>query len=329
MKFTNTDEYIIANDVIISYVGKNEAALTIPAEINGIKIRRIGNGAFYGCDSVAEIVVSEGISEIGEKAFAKCFYLRKLTLPQSVTVIEKDILKNTELNVMNFYISLPYQKYKIICEGSIALENGGYIFDPMSLGESVGKQIRGYMNGFVSERFSVDRKMGCLYLKEKDPKTGATHIYSYGFKDYCRKYNLDHKVLNDRSRAFLKRVENKDYDFWFEHDEDYDDSYRNPVNPNDDAALLFLQKEGAISDKGIHIGLQLKKGKFFFQRGSKVCIDGEDYYVRINEFLTNSKKRPYWRSSRVEVYTDRELLEMTDERRKAVINKLDFLSTLI
>ena len=49
--------------------------------------KTIGASAFYGCESLVEIILSESIVEIGLSAFACCYCLKEITIPMSVMAI--------------------------------------------------------------------------------------------------------------------------------------------------------------------------------------------------------------------------------------------------
>ncbi|MBR4752520.1 MAG: leucine-rich repeat protein [Thermoguttaceae bacterium] len=50
-------------------------------------VKKIGNGAFYGCSSLTSIVLPEGVLEIGGSAFAYCKSLTTFAVPKSVKTI--------------------------------------------------------------------------------------------------------------------------------------------------------------------------------------------------------------------------------------------------
>lgn len=50
-------------------------------------VTTIGNGAFAGCSNLREIVIPEGVTTIGERVFSNCNSLTEITIPDSVTVI--------------------------------------------------------------------------------------------------------------------------------------------------------------------------------------------------------------------------------------------------
>jgi hypothetical protein len=57
----------------------------IPAAIRGISVQI----AMSGCETVREVYLEEGFSQIGNKAFSECCNLRSITIPDSVTSIDE------------------------------------------------------------------------------------------------------------------------------------------------------------------------------------------------------------------------------------------------
>ncbi|MBE5747485.1 MAG: leucine-rich repeat domain-containing protein [Clostridiales bacterium] len=52
----------------------------------GVQLRSL-TGAFYGCSSLTEIVIPEGVTSIGDGAFRGCTSLTSVVIPERVTSI--------------------------------------------------------------------------------------------------------------------------------------------------------------------------------------------------------------------------------------------------
>lgn len=72
---------------IIGYHEVPNRVLVLPPEIEGLKARKILSNAFFCCELVDEIVVSEGYTEIDYEAFAYSS-IKKITIPSSMEYID-------------------------------------------------------------------------------------------------------------------------------------------------------------------------------------------------------------------------------------------------
>ena len=70
---------------IIAFRDKDTTSYVIPDYVTSI-----GNGAFWGCESLTSIVVSECVTSIGDYAFVGCESLTNIAIPSSVNSIGND-----------------------------------------------------------------------------------------------------------------------------------------------------------------------------------------------------------------------------------------------
>jgi len=96
--------------ITITDCDESAVRITIPREINGKPVTRIGDwafnscysltsitipdsvtsigiGALYECESLTSITIPDSVTNIGESAFALCYNLTSITIPDSVTSI--------------------------------------------------------------------------------------------------------------------------------------------------------------------------------------------------------------------------------------------------
>ncbi|WP_124098152.1 leucine-rich repeat domain-containing protein [Ruminococcus sp. Marseille-P6503] len=71
---------------ITGYTGCCEK-LEIPGEIDGIQVKAIAHGAFYGCKSLKSVILPDGVRDICFDAFYGCSGLESIRIPESVTYI--------------------------------------------------------------------------------------------------------------------------------------------------------------------------------------------------------------------------------------------------
>lgn len=62
--------------------------VTLPAQLNGNWVKRIDARAFEGLEGLTEVVLPEGLREIGEEAFAGCTGLRRVVIPDSTSLVD-------------------------------------------------------------------------------------------------------------------------------------------------------------------------------------------------------------------------------------------------
>lgn len=85
-------EYLLLPDgsaSVTAYLGEEDGALTVPADLNGVPVTRVADYAFAYC-LAEEILLPEGVTEIGAMAFNACYALKRIGLPQSLRVIGPD-----------------------------------------------------------------------------------------------------------------------------------------------------------------------------------------------------------------------------------------------
>ena len=83
----------IEGGAAIVFCSSTEDKVTVPAELDGVKITEIYPAAFSECGA-SEIIVSEGIKTIRKMSFDSCQNLKSITLPQSVETIEDYSFEN-------------------------------------------------------------------------------------------------------------------------------------------------------------------------------------------------------------------------------------------
>ena len=61
--------------------------LVIPSTIDNKKVTQIGQNAFYSCDNIKELEISEGYEKTQSYCFCKCLKLTKVILPISLKIL--------------------------------------------------------------------------------------------------------------------------------------------------------------------------------------------------------------------------------------------------
>lgn len=87
--YQTVDEDEDGTDDFVKITDCDESATEaeIPAEIEGLPVTVIDNGAFAYCSDLINVTIPEGITSIGGYAFFRCTSLTSVTIPNGVTVI--------------------------------------------------------------------------------------------------------------------------------------------------------------------------------------------------------------------------------------------------
>ena len=155
------DKMVIENGVLLSYKGK-DSVVVIPEEVTVIE-----DGAFSNWNpqhKLTEVVLSNNIVSIGEKAFKNCDKLEKITIPSSVEFIESNAFEGCE-NLI-----------------SVVIEDGVCEIGTKAFNKCVALrkiEIPGSVKTIGSYAFS-----GCTKLSEVIFNEGTLEIGTYAF-DKC------------------------------------------------------------------------------------------------------------------------------------------------
>ena len=80
---------------VVGYKGSPQY-VTIPKTIDGLFVKEIAAKAFADCNSLIGIILSDGVTSIGNSAFSNCYNLTSITIPDSVTAIGSSAFSSCE-----------------------------------------------------------------------------------------------------------------------------------------------------------------------------------------------------------------------------------------
>ncbi len=301
MRIRSSKDYILCEDTIIAYLG-SEKEVTVPAELDGIKIKKIGAGAFMGCRSLETVRLEQGIGSVGEKAFSECGNLREADLPDTAVCIRESVFEGSEnLERIRFSMPVSTDLFRILKKSGIPLMDGRILLDPMIFGEKEGKKIMGFIPETMKGGYRVTPDMGCIY--ECLQLTGSTE---------------------SRPLFFAGHSPDPKEDLWLEHDEEYDDR-KNPRRLKSyfgKTGMLFFLNDERISDGEIRIRLELYTGRYCYVGKEKVITDGEVFLF---------DREAYFRSDRIRPFAYDACLKTRNrsEKAKEARRKYDFISSIL
>lgn len=88
---TRFDYFIVDNSYIkITNCDTSNASVSIPSTIEGLPVKVIGKGAFYGLTSITDITIPASVETIEANAFRVCTRLKEAIIPDSVLEIKEN-----------------------------------------------------------------------------------------------------------------------------------------------------------------------------------------------------------------------------------------------
>ncbi len=89
-----TYEIVDEGVIIIGYTG-TETEVTVPSQIEGLNVYKIGDNAFKDNKNIASVTVNSGVKDIGASAFENCISLATISLPDTILHIGEKAIYNT------------------------------------------------------------------------------------------------------------------------------------------------------------------------------------------------------------------------------------------
>ena len=79
--------YIVEDGGATITASTASGAVTIPSELGGYAVTRIGDGAFYASNGLTSVIIPDSVTSIGNRAFQNCTGLTSVIIPNRVTSI--------------------------------------------------------------------------------------------------------------------------------------------------------------------------------------------------------------------------------------------------
>ena len=157
---------------------------------NGLPVTRIGEKAFFSCDSLTSVTIGNGVTSIGEKAFSFCGSLTSVTIGNSVTSIGSSAFiyctRLTSITIPDSVTSIGDEAFSccsgltsiIIPDSVTSIGDEAFSFCGSLTSVTIGNSVTSIGNSAFRE---------CSGLRSVTIGNGVTSIGDFAFY-YC--YNL-------------------------------------------------------------------------------------------------------------------------------------------
>lgn len=85
------ERFLIEDGVLVKYIGGGEEQVIVPDGVTAV-----GDRAFARCDTVAEVILPDSVVAIGERAFMECNWLTKIVLPDTLEFIDASAFRRCD-----------------------------------------------------------------------------------------------------------------------------------------------------------------------------------------------------------------------------------------
>lgn len=324
------DRFTILSGTLLSLKGKSET-LTIPSQVNGHVINRIGSGCSID-KNTRSIVVEEGIKQIGDKAFSNCNSARKLYLPESLESCGYTMLSTYSYSDTDFVVylkrSLSEEEYGTIKKNSIELFDGSILLGSEHRHMPVFSEIyKGFCNTRVPVR--IEKEMHGLYrLRVRNAMPDQMNFD--GLRGGIKWNSLTTLPVfrTDLARQMLRETPVRVSDAKSEINHDVNLQYGRKNIINEVILTRYREKEVEKKDGRYHITFHIRFGKVFFPSLCMVKYFGNVFYIYREYYLNGDIHIPFL----IEDYTDKVYLPdgtcVAEAMAKEVVGKFRLLSML-
>ena len=283
------DKYSIIDSTLIT-INHEERKLTIPADVNGHRIKRIGAG-IYLYNGVETIELSEGIEEISKMFFPVNTGFKKMILPSSLKQVKHSAFVNFFKHSFDeIYLNrvLTQTDYDTIYNNSILLADGKtHLLNPSHRNMECFSSI---YNGIGLERIPlyISKEMNSIYISRLNSDIEERPFWG---NEIIRKDGLDHfkdfKLI--LARYLIKNKPKVYHDVKSEIIHDTNLQENRTITHQDVLVLTeFNEDDVHKTEDKINVRFHIVGGTIFFGNIINVVYQGKEYYIYRENYLKSS-----------------------------------------
>lgn len=337
------------NDGTYKITGINPTAIatpfSIPTHLDGVPVTEIGARAFYGIESITDVIIPSSITAIGSEAFADCESLSSVSFADSptITLIGDRAFQNTNLTAFNFPTSLTSIGNFAFANCKLSSVTLGANVSNIGYGAFIDCPISAYSINSANTHYSTlsdviytkDLKTIVAYPKQKTDATvtlsNVQNVANYAFygNTYITKVELPaikkiedyafSECTNLAEVTLNNTIQSVGFDAFsntaFEREDDFLDYGTILIKYNGTAEELVLNDYTRLlptalganpNVKTLYLGGKIQK---LDENAIMACSSLEEIYIATGNEITLGKNPFYYNNSLEKIYVAQTLVE--------------------
>ena len=280
------EEFTYAGDTVLLYTGFSGRA-SVPSDVAGNPVRRIGNGAFESRKSLKFLEIAEGIEEIGSYALFGCSMLRTLLLPSTLKRIGNINKVPEQFERADIRLRLEKSEYELLCGTGQRTADGKLVLRRSCVPKEAAEKAA--LIGIELSRLSEDRDL--LFSESYQLEDTATP----GEVPVIWNMTPDPGIRSERDAAAfcIRNGRNPGMNAAQETEMDWllrtrgARAFSSLVQK--EAIVWFSDKNAIESDETVLVTLHFTRNYFFGIRTTPVTVSGETYYIYAREYMVKQQ----------------------------------------